>query len=54
MTIFVIVIFGLVACAAALMTAMLRRGEPMFGLVALMIALIAGLAGVVYAGLDSG
>ncbi len=49
----VTVIFGMVACAVGLMIAMFRRDEPLLGLAALMITLVAGLAGMLYAGVDS-
>ncbi|PZS12908.1 MAG: hypothetical protein DLM57_18040 [Pseudonocardiales bacterium] len=49
----VTVIFGMVACAVGLMMAMFRRDEPLLGLAALMITLVAGLAGMLYAGVDS-
>lgn len=47
------VIFGLVAGAVGLMTAMFRRDEPMLGLAALTLMLVAGFVSAVYAGLDS-
>lgn len=54
MIVFAIVIFGMVVGAACLMIAMVRRDESILGFAALVMMVTAGLAGVVYAALDSG
>ena len=54
MIILMTVIAGLVAGAALLIVAMFRRDEPMLGLVALTLVLVAGFVSVAYAALDSG
>ncbi len=44
----------LLGVAAIFAIRMLRRDEPMSGLVALLLCLIASIPAVIYAGLDSG
>jgi hypothetical protein len=53
MTTFLLVIaIGLLVCAAGLMLAMFRGGEPILGVAALAMGVAAGFASVLYAGLD--
>jgi hypothetical protein len=53
MTTFLAVItIGLVVGAAGLMLAMFRRDEPILGFASLVVAMAAGVASVLYAGLD--
>jgi uncharacterized membrane protein YhhN len=54
MIIFAAVILAMVVVAACLMISTLCRNESILGFAALVMMVIAGLAGVVYAGLDSG
>ncbi len=54
MMLFAVVIVALVVVAGGLLVTMLRKDEPMLGLYALAVELVAGVGAVVYGGMNSG